>query len=370
MQAFNTTWPADSIEFCPHPGAHDIFVCGTYKLESIPATTKETVYSQDTHLAPKVKQVRQGKCLVFQVSSDENNPLSKIQEIALPAVLDQKWCHKSSSSAAVLGIADSEGNVSLHEWKPQQRRLDLLQKISCAADNVLCLSLDWSNRRHPTNSLGSLVVSLSNGSLSLLKPSYQGDLTISDKWHAHDHEPWITAWNYWDTSVLYSGGDDLKMKGWDERQGFDQPIFVNKRFDAGVTAIQSHPHIEHLIAVGSYDNKVQLFDTRKPLKPLMDVDVGGGAWRVKWHPLAERKHDLLIACMHDGFKVVHFDLAATGDDPRLLADGASYEIAKRFDGHESLAYGVDWSFDQHNGGNEALIASCSFYDCALHLWSG
>lgn len=26
------------------------------------------------------------------------------------------------------------------------------------------------------------------------------------------------------------GGDDLKMKAWDIRQGFDQPLFVNKRY--------------------------------------------------------------------------------------------------------------------------------------------
>jgi len=40
------------------------------------------------------------------------------------------------------------------------------------------------------------------------------------------------------------------MKAWDIRQGFLQPIFVNKNFEAGVTAIQSHPFVEHLVAVG------------------------------------------------------------------------------------------------------------------------
>ena len=40
------------------------------------------------------------------------------------------------------------------------------------------------------------------------------------------------------------------MKAWDIRQGFVQPIFVNKNFEAGVTTIQSHPFVEHLVAVG------------------------------------------------------------------------------------------------------------------------
>jgi len=30
--------------------------------------------------------------------------------------------------------------------------------------------------------------------------------------------------------TISTGGDDCKMKGWDIRQGFDQPTFVNKRF--------------------------------------------------------------------------------------------------------------------------------------------
>jgi len=42
-------------------------------------------------------------------------------------------------------------------------------------------------------------------------------------------EAWIAAWNYYDENIIYSGGDDCKMKGWDIRQGFGQPIFINKR---------------------------------------------------------------------------------------------------------------------------------------------
>ena len=30
-------------------------------------------------------------------------------------------------------------------------------------------------------------------------------MTVAENWHAHDYEPWIAAWNYWDTNVLFSG---------------------------------------------------------------------------------------------------------------------------------------------------------------------
>lgn len=108
------------------------------------------------------------------------------------------------------------------------------------------------------------------------------------------------------------------------------------------------------------------------MAPLVHADVGGGAWRVKWHPSATRKDDLLVACMHDGFKIVNFNLDGSGNNQ----EDKNWKVTKRFDAHESLAYGVDWSFEYLKGEDnatedpETLIASASFYDHALHLWSG
>ena len=103
------------------------------------------------------------------------------------------------------------------------------------------------HRSLPSSTTGSLVVSLSDGKLTLLEPDQTGQLSVTNVWDAHAHEPWCVAWNYWDTNVIYSGtnifltlsgpttdlsppgGDDLQLKVWDIRQGFDQPIIVNKR---------------------------------------------------------------------------------------------------------------------------------------------
>ncbi|GLB36158.1 putative WD40 repeat-like protein [Lyophyllum shimeji] len=353
VTSLDTVFPADAVEFCPHPEALDIVVCGSYKLDDEPNVSS-------TSPAP---QHRRGQCLVLQVDrADATAPygVRQIHSIDLPAVLDMKWCHRSPSVSAILGIADSEGKVTLHEWQTEEKILKHVGDIQCASADTLCLSLGWSNRRTGGTRLGSLIASLSNGSLCLLSPSEASGLAVTGSWHAHDHEPWIAAWNDWDTNIIYSGGDDLKLKAWDIRQDQKQPIFTNKRFDAGVTSIQSNPHVEHLIAVGSYDNTVRLFDVRKPLLALAEVAVGGGAWRVKWHPSESRKEDLLVACMHDGVKVVHFGLGGE------VIPG---EVAKRFEAHESMAYGADWSY----GGSlerETVIGSCSFYDHVFHLWSG
>lgn len=107
---------------------------------------------------------------------------------------------------------------------------------------------------------------------------------------------------------------------------------------------------------------MRLFDTRQLSRPVIQAQVGGGAWRVKWHPDAVRKQHLLVACMHDGFKVIDFDTVATNSNTSL-----NWRISTRFDKHESLAYGVDWSYASTNQ-EGTLVASCSFYDHSLQLW--
>jgi diphthamide biosynthesis protein 7 len=105
--------------------------------------------------------------------------------------------------------------------------------------------------------------------------------------------------------------------------------------------------------------------------PLTQADIGGGAWRVKWHPLPARKNDLLVACMYDGFKILRFNVDGL-PDYRGKGISDDWNVIKRYDAHDSLAYGVDWSFATDHGTSniETLIASGSFYDHALHLWSG
>lgn len=106
----------------------------------------------------------------------------------------------------------------------------------------------------------------------------------------------------------------------------------------------------------SYDGNVRLFDKRQPRSPLSTYDVGGGVWRVRWHPTDPQK--LLTACMHDGFKVLEVNEGGTECTNTLT----------RFDEHgkDALAYGVDWCSPQEDGGD--LIASCSFYDHQLRTW--
>lgn len=69
-----------------------------------------------------------------------------------------------------------------------------------------------------------------------------------------------------------------------------------------------------------------------------------------------------------GCKVIHFD--------NLTSDGAFAESEEkvearwevRFDEHESMAYGADWSPARMEGEGD-VVASCSFYDHTVKVWA-
>ena len=71
MSTFDTVWPADSVEFCPHPAATDIFVCGTYLLEK----SEAPVVEEDCPPSERPRQKRRGKCLLFAANEEDNDTL-------------------------------------------------------------------------------------------------------------------------------------------------------------------------------------------------------------------------------------------------------------------------------------------------------
>ena len=62
---FDTIWPADSVEFCPHPDVFNLFVCGTYNLEK-----NEDSAAEESDPSRK-RQVRRGKCALVEVNGGD-----------------------------------------------------------------------------------------------------------------------------------------------------------------------------------------------------------------------------------------------------------------------------------------------------------
>ncbi|SPO21926.1 uncharacterized protein UTRI_01913_B [Ustilago trichophora] len=193
-------------------------------------------------------------------------------------------------------------------------------------------------------------------------------------WAAHDFEAWIAAFDCYTPTTVWSGGDDLTLKGWDLRapptsNTIPAPTFAcTKPFNGGVTSLQSHHLRQHIWAVGSYDSYLRLFDARMPARPLSETNVGGGVWRVKWHP--EDSERLLVGCMHDGFKVLQLGELAAEEVGMAELRGREFDVVTRFDEHESLAYGCDWDrgTQEEQDGQGRRVYSCSFYDATMHVW--
>jgi diphthamide biosynthesis protein 7 len=123
--------------------------------------------------------------------------------------------------------------------------------------------------------------------------------------------------------------------------------------------------------MSSYDESLRIFDARSPLKPLRTIALGGGIWRARFHPDPARGNEMLVACMHDGFKVVKLDsdLSSGMVGVKGTDDDTGCEIVTRFDEHGSLAYGADWSRLPLVEG-QSLVSTCSFYDHTMHVWRG
>ena len=116
-----------------------------------------------------------------------------------------------------------------------------------------------------------------------------------------------------------------------------------------MTTIQANPHREHQVLTGSYDEHARLWDARSWARPVAELRAPGGVWRCKWH--ARDAGRAVLGCMHGGFCTVR------------VTDGGALALDARHDAHQSLAYGVDWHWASD------AVASCSFYDCRVHVWS-
>jgi WD40 repeat protein len=294
------------------------------------------------------------------------------------------------------------------------------KNISCSS---MCLTVDWDQVDASLSS--NIAVGLSDGLVSVVSLR-EAQMQIEHSWKAHMFEVWTVTYDSHRSDILYSGADDCNFCGWDLRESSYQPIFRNtKSHQMGICSIQKCPDRENCIITGSYDECLRLWDTRLMDKPVLkeSVGLGGGVWKLKFHP--SNGNLVLAACMHNGFAIVRLeddgikiveeykrhDSLAYGADwfkgdiskiercwldvPEISCIENRLDQEEHFlDGRDSSKYSgqqkdnnivtdqqIDAgnSFDNGSSGKRifverayektcSLVATCSFYDKALHIW--
>ncbi|KAJ4462996.1 putative WD40 repeat domain 85 [Paratrimastix pyriformis] len=399
---FETRFPADSVDFlCSSDLTH--LVCGAYLLDS-------------------EKQEKRG--LLYHFAVHENEERIVLEEIENPietsAILDVHWEPSSQQSDhRRLALATQTG-IFIYDLPHPERTSTLRQLHQCTIDpDRMCLQLGWSPIA-PTN---RLITSQSAGFVSIVEVTPTG-MRVDSTWAGHEYEAWCCAFDTHHPDICYSGADDAKLACWDLRipcthgglsaEELDEldeaqkervtqggatrtPAWANTRsHEAGLTAIAPHPFREHLLATGSYDECVRLFDTRAPRQPLEQFHAPGGAWRLRWAPTeafsevmrgpAGPPGDMLLcgctkggvlglsvgAPVTDRFPLDHAAaVPPRGEGRQQDASGPEgrpgVSALWGHDGHQSMVYGIDWCLLP---GREPrpVVASCSFYDKCLHLW--
>ncbi|RKP11273.1 WD40-repeat-containing domain protein [Piptocephalis cylindrospora] len=410
----DTDYSACSVELASRQGwmkaNNAILACGTYQLldpktgervfpsSGMMTSSTETAGDEEKDEAKK----RVGRLYLYEVKRDGEAgemDMSLLDHVDTPAILDLKWIQHGTENLLVQAAAD--GTISLYRMD-EPGKLRSTGTYPCPdlpKDETppLILSLDTSTRYTGLDKNAPRIsTSQSDGCLTEWNFREDGTLSRQMAWKAHDFEAWITAYDGWNEHIIYSGGDDACFRGWDRRMlgncaetgsdGIEQPAsFTNRSHDAGVCSIQTHPTNPHILVTGSYDEYVRLWDKRSMRRPIQEVSVEGGVWRLKWHP--HQSNLLLAACMYGGCRVLSLDgkfmcvqcmgkrsLTLVYLLPNLLeqATPSSLEVIRTFEEHESMAYGIDWCLGVPSkslgGENGDVIASCSFYDHILHVW--
>lgn len=352
LDEFDTEFPADSVEWCPAEPFRDVLACGTYKL----IENKEDAKDE--------KCERTGRIYLLRVV--DGGKLQVLQRIDTSGILDMKWTHVTTSenNQILLAVANSNGHLQIYELQKKENKteLQLIAKERLGDDNedVMALSLDWSTGGFVSGTCHlnpRIAVSDSQGRISHFTWHETNNLTKDFTLRAHEFQAWIVAFEYCNDNIFYSGGDDNKFLTFDARTG-TIPVLCNREHTSGVTSIHSNAVKSFMLATGSYDEFLRLWDKRNLRQPVSKINLNGGIWRLKWDPFTHQY--LLAACMYEDFKIINCN--------------CNMSIIGNYDKHDGISYGCDWSFLKKEDVSrlkipigETLVSTCSYQDCALKL---
>lgn len=206
-------------------------------------------------------------------------------------------------------------------WDPSSKK----RLISGADDGKIILwDLEQSSgapvRIHETGSIaneitwdhdGEVVVALESGNVLVLSPT----LDVLAELKCHDEGVNSAALSPFAPHLLATGGADNRLKLWDTRRPGEAPLYENFAHEGKINCIRWSPHVDGVLASAGMDCIVYIWDIRNIGKDQPHEDVEDGAAEllfkhnghlngdqvqdIDWHPTIEM---LLLSC--DGRNVL------------------------------------------------------------------
>lgn len=286
-------------------------------------------------------------------------------------------------------MATSNGTIVLFRVNADALSIQTFEEISSlkvAEPSILVLSLAWCPL---ASEAGRLAASLSNGSITVVDCTDNGNEMLFQPTKCHDLEAWTVAWSPAHPSkqlLLISGGDDSAISflgvNADPPLSNDTSKSVNespvqrdrKTHGAGVTAVlplaTTATCRDQIVITGSYDEFVRVVTPPKSSYSsrwglLAEKRLGGGVWRLKLMSClslqSSNTYLVLASCMHAGAKI----LIISGS----TATGWTIEVTAIFGDHESMNYASDARIEHgETGAQQFTVVSTSFYDRKVCVW--
>jgi WD40 repeat protein len=189
----------------------------------------------------------------------------------------------------------------------------------------------------------TIITGGTNGYIHILQ-----DFAVQRHFKAHSFDVWTCAFDYAGCNqTFWTGSDDCTAKNWDLRTNLQNPTHEIKWHSAGVCTVERNPFVEGQFVTGSYDDTMALWDARNLHKPLKNLRMNGGVWRVKW---PAKEHSIVaVACMYGGSCLVDLSL----EEPKIM---------KRFEvENKNISYGCIFA-------RQDAVVTCSFYDKTLRSY--
>ncbi|XP_059482347.1 uncharacterized protein LOC132200700 [Neocloeon triangulifer] len=305
----DTVLNADCVAWCPRPDRQNLLLCSTYQL---------------------VDQKRTGSLLLFETAPE----VHLIQTVLnLSGIFDFKWSPAGQDLVMVAAV-DSEGQIHLFKLDIETNLLHLVSALKIS--DAFALYVDWLDSK--------LAVSFADGTVSIFEINSDG-LNCVQNYKNHSLEAWTTVFDVNEPEILYSGGDDSVMILYDTKS--ECVISKNRYHTAGVTHFMTCKQHPYNFISGSYDELICLWDKRQTRRPVKELGLGGGVWRIQ-SEIGVPTPKLAVACMFKGFLFLE-----------LNSEG--FIIDNRFRNEEGcLAYGVGLAQDNR-------VAMCTFYDHLLNV---